>query len=166
MEKKTEIQIRNLLEGNDSDILRAVNLIREKENVASVPLLCQVFIKNPSCLVSEEIFQLLISLKEPACSGHLAQAALDCPSGSKKRELVSACWQNGLSYAGYFDGFLKVLAFDELETAIEAFSVIDTSLVEMDESDYLNALEQIKGLIPQTKGENRLLLESFVQSED
>jgi hypothetical protein len=166
MEKKSEIQIRNLLEGNDSDVMRAIDLIREKENIASIPLLCQVFIKNPSSVVAEEIFHLLISLKNPACSGHLAQAAIDCPSGSKKRDLVSACWQNGLTYTGYFDGFLKILAFEELETAVEAFSVIDTSLEEMDESEYKNALEQIEEMIPKSEGENQKLLETFLQSRD
>ncbi|MEN8228761.1 MAG: hypothetical protein ABFS38_11465, partial [Bacteroidota bacterium] len=132
-------QIQALRSGNRSAILTTLKELRRDGNVSVLPDLFDLLLDQEDEQIINEISSLLSDLKEKDAAAALVEAIGNPDNAKILTILVSACWQNGLSYGKYIHTFVEVLIRGEYETAIEAFTVIEEAVgdLEQDERDQL-----------------------------
>jgi hypothetical protein len=101
-----------------------------------------------------EIAGLLNDLKDQEAADLLAAAIANPEYKTIRHTLLAACWQNGLSYGKYLGVFAEVLISADYVTAIEAFTVLEEAIGDVDApvreklasrlKSRLNEMEEIK----------------------
>ena len=125
-------QIQALRSSNKSAILGTLREIRSKGSVSILPELFQVMLVQEDEQILGEITQLLNDLKDKEAAEILALAIADPEYERIQHILVGACWQNGLSYGRYIDVFAEVLISADYKAALEAFTVLEEAMGEVD----------------------------------
>ena len=77
--------------------------------------------------------------------------------------LVAACWQNGLDYSGHIDTFVDVISDASYEAAIEAFTVIEDSIGELEQGERDRLLSMLNERMEDADTQRRPLLGELVR---
>lgn len=132
LHNKLQGQIQSLRSGNRNAILGTLEELRSEGNVSILPELFQVLLVQEDEQIQGEITSLLNDLKDKEAAEVLAAAIANPEYEKIQRSLVAACWQNGLSYGPFLGIFAEVLISAKFETAIEAFTVLEQAIGEVD----------------------------------
>jgi hypothetical protein len=74
-----------------------------------------------------------------------------------RRMLISSCWQSGLDYAGYSSDFVDVFLNADYMTAIECFTVVESSVHKMTRAKKDEIIGKIRESIPDVASEKSAL---------
>ncbi len=151
---KLQGQIQSLHSGNKSAILNILKELRSQGNVSILSDLFQVMLVQEDEQILAEIASFLNDLKDQEAAEVLAKAVANPDNHPIQAMLTAACWQNGLSYGKYLDVFAEVLISASYEAALEAFTVLEEAIGEVDPllrkklstqlKSSLNAVEELK----------------------
>ena len=125
-------QVQSLRSSNKSAILITLRELRSKGSASILPELFQLMLAQEDEQILGEISALLNDLKDKDAAEVLVDAIANPEYQNIQQILVAACWQNGLSYSLYLDTFVEVLISGEYEAAIEAFTVLEGAIGEVD----------------------------------
>ena len=78
------------------------------------------------------MIKIAFLMDHPEAVPALVEAIENSKYSSLRPLLVSACWQNGLDYSAHIPVFVKIALEDNLECAIEAVSVMEEALGDLD----------------------------------
>lgn len=138
-------QIDAIRSGNRSSIMAGLKEIRQESNIAILPELFNLLLEQDE---DEEIVQeassLLNDLKMQEAAPVLAEALENSDYKPISRILAAACWQNGLSYGPYASTFIKLAISSDYETAIEAFTVLEEAVGEIEPEERAKLVKDIK----------------------
>jgi hypothetical protein len=97
----------------------------------AIGLLVSYYDGSDNDSVKRLIKDFLNDLKDPSsCSEVMTEIKKDIKPETL-RMLVSSCWQSGLNYAGYSDYFVDLFLSGDYMTAIECFTVLESSVQHM-----------------------------------
>lgn len=161
---KLQGQIQSLRSGNKTAILGTLNELRSEGNAAILPELFQLMLVQEDEQILGEITHLLNDLKDKDAAEVLAGAVADPEYERIRRTLVAACWQNGLSYSKYVDVFLEVLVSADYEAALEAFTVLEEAVGELEPQDRKRLSNRIESKIKQVDDLKKPLLAAMQTS--
>ena len=143
-ELKQTDQINALRSGNKSAILATLKALR---NSGKVFLLTELF----NLLADQEDEDILAAatsflndLKDQESVSLLIEAISNPEYEDIKSILVASCWQNGLSYGKYIDIFLEVAIKGDYSSAIEAFTVIEEAIGEVEQERRADLIIAVK----------------------
>ncbi len=160
---KLKNQIQSLRSGNRSAILSTLKELRSGGNVSILPDLFELLLDQEDEQIISSISSLLSDLKDKDAVPALAKA-IDNPENSKILTiLVSACWQNGLSYGKQIDTFVKVVITGEYEAAIEAFTVIEEAVGDLEQVERDQIITNLKSRIKEVDEQKKLLLSELIK---
>jgi hypothetical protein len=71
--------------------------------------------------------------------------------------LISSCWQSGLDYSGYSSDFANLFLASDYMTAIECFTVLESSVINMTKSEKNKIINMIRTGTPSVVGEKTVL---------
>lgn len=165
-QNKLQGQIQSLHSGNKSAILNTLKELRTLGKVSILPDLFQVMMVQEDEQIREEISNLLNDLKDPEAAEQLANAVANPEYRSIQANLTSACWQNGLSYSKYLDVFTKVLLSGTYEAALEAFTVLEETIGELDTPVRQKLSTKLKSKVGEVKEELKPLVSAMVKTID
>jgi len=158
-------QINAIRSGNRSSIMAGLKEIRMESNIAILPELFNLLLEREE---DEEIVQetssLLNDLKMQEAAPILAEALEDPSYEPISHILAAACWQNGLSYGKYAGTFVKLAISSDYETAIEAFTVLEEAVGEIELTERAKLVKNIKQGMSGAPEQKRLLLFELVKS--
>ena len=132
-QNKLQGQIQSLRSSNKNAILGTLKELRTKGNVSILPELFQLMLVQEDEQILEELTAFLNDLKDKEAAEILVAAIANPEYENIQRPLVAACWQNGLSYGEFLGIFAEVLISADYETAIEAFTVLEEAIGEVDQ---------------------------------
>jgi hypothetical protein len=132
-QNKLQGQIQSLRSGNRNAILGTLGELRSKGNVSILPELFQLLLVQEDEQILGELTAFLNDLKDQEAAEILVSAIANPEHEKIQRTLVAACWQNGLSYGKFLGIFAEVLISADYETAIEAFTVLEEAVGEVDQ---------------------------------
>ena len=115
----------NLFSSDTTNVILAINQIKEKGNRFYLPLLFDLFNSNPEPEISKEIKKLLSTVKEKESASIFIEAIIDDKYISIRKALLTTCWQNGLDFSKYLSELIDIIITDDWEVAFEAFTIID-----------------------------------------
>ena len=123
--KKTK-QLQNKLFSLDTElVLKTIEDLRKSGNIADVSILIDLLVFSNNETVKEAIASLLNDVKDVKIISVLVQALSNEKYKSENTKLLAACWQSGLDYSVHIALFVDLMLGEKLETAIEAFTVIE-----------------------------------------
>lgn len=106
-------------------VLEALNSLKNKGNKYYMPILFELLLSKPETEVEKEIIQLLGTIKDKEAVSVFIHALSEAKFKPVRKEILSACWQNGLDFSSAIDIFADIVINDEWEVAFEAFTVIE-----------------------------------------
>ncbi len=165
-DKKTRLkgQIRAIHSGNRTTILDAIKEIRGESSISILPELFDLLVDQEDEEIIHAISSLLNDLKLEEAAQVLAGAIDDPAYQSIAKILVASCWQNGLSYGAYADRFVRVAIEADFETAIEAFTVLEEVVGELELEEREKLSKMIKHGLLKADDQKKLLLRELVKA--
>jgi len=160
---KLRNQIQSLRSGNRSAILTTLKELMTDGNVSILPDLIDLLLDHEDEQITGEISSLLNDLKDQDAVPFLSEA-IGNPTYTKVLAiLVSACWQNGLSYGKYIHTFVEVVISGEYNAAIEAFTVIEEAIGEMEKDNRDQLVSSLKSRLKEVDEQKKPLLSELVK---
>ena len=130
---RLQAQVRALHSGNKRTILEALETIRQESEPFIIRELIDLLPEQVEPEISEGIFAILNDLKSQEAVPVLMECIQDPEYAPLQEKLLSACWQNGLNYGAYASVFAGLVTDAPYSTAIEALTVLEECLGELDE---------------------------------
>jgi len=160
---KLRAQIQSLRSGNRSAILSTLKEFRVHGHISILPYLFDLLVEQDSEEIITEITSLLNDLKDQDCAELLSKAIANPEYRKVQSHLVAACWQNGLAYGKYIDTFSEVLITGEYSAAIEAFTVIEEAIGDLDANQRNRMVKKFKARLSEVEEEKKSLISEVIK---
>lgn len=157
-------QIAALRSSNRSSIMDTIKELRSDGDVSVLPELFNLLLIQDDADIQDEITALLNDLKDKEAAGILAKAISNPEYIQIQTSLVAACWQNGLSYSKYLPVFVDVLVSGSYPAAIEAFTVIEEAVGELEEKEREKLVRSIKSMAHKVDEQKKSLFVEMVRT--
>jgi hypothetical protein len=155
--------IKQLQSGNEKTILSVVETLMSSGKAGYLPYLIDLAHATRFDTVKSQIFRLLNQLKHKKATTYLADAIRNEQYLSIRKELVEACWQNGLDFAPHFSLFTDLMIHGSEEIAFEAFTVIENMGYIPENNLLRKEAAKIKSHLQETKGRKRYVLDETLR---
>jgi hypothetical protein len=157
-------QIAALRSNNRPAILETIKELRSDGDVSVLPELFNLLLTQEDEEVHRGITSLLNDLKEKEAADVLATAISNPDFKLIQTSLVAACWQNGLSYTRHLPIFVDVFVNGTYSAAIEAFTVIEEAVGELEVKDRDKLLRSLKSRIHKVDEKKKDLYAEMVRT--
>ena len=164
-EKKLRLkqQIQALRSSNRTAILDTIKELRSEGDVSVLPELFSLLLVQEDEEILAEISTLLNDLKDKEAAEILAHAIANPEYEKIQTTLIAACWQNGLSYGKYIDIFVNVVISGNYSTAIEAFTVIEEAVGDLEEKERQQLAASLKSKLREVDDQKKALFAELVK---
>lgn len=126
MTKKTDPAVlMQLMSPNQEVVLQALQGLRSTGSPVYIPILAEMLLTSIGPEIRNGILALLGDLKEKESAHVLVETIQNDHFLPVRKELIAACWQNGLDYSPWLSQFVDWVIKNEMEIAFEAFTVIE-----------------------------------------
>jgi hypothetical protein len=161
--QRLERQIGALRSGNRTAILEALREIRSESSTSILPELFDLLLDQEDEEIKRETASLLNDLKSAEAGQVLAEAIARPEYRPIAAILVAACWQNGLPYGEYAETFADIAVKGDYQTAIEAFTVLEEAVGELDAKERKKISDRIRHGLRESSGDKTLLLRELIK---
>ena len=162
--KKLRQQITSLRSGNRSAILETLKELRSDGDVSVLPELFNVMLIQEDEEVLGEITSLLNDLKDKEAAAFLAEAIANPEYEEIQTSLVAACWQNGLAYGTHIATFVNVILFGSYGAAVEAFTVIEEAVGELEQEQREKLVSSLKSKLQKVEDQKKPLFVELIKA--
>lgn len=136
--------IRALASEQDSFVLAALHEIRISGSVRMIPYIVDLLVSSHKNAVKNNILNLICDIKTQEAVPYLVESIERLESGDYYPQYIAACWQSGLDFSAYLQIFVNVFIRADYQTALEAFTVIEESLINANDDIKAGCLLQLK----------------------
>jgi hypothetical protein len=165
-QKRLARQIEALRSGNRTAILGSLKELRTEGEVAVLPEIFDLLLDQEDEQILTDAANILNDLKDPRAAEVLARAINKKAYEEIRSVLVGACWQNGLSYGEYLEEFVEAAIDGDYMTAIEAFTVIEGAIGDVEQARREKAMEKIRRSMAGMDHQKKILLAELVRVID
>ncbi len=147
-----------LSKGNFVKINEAIKRLREASPFrGAIGLLAAHYESTSNQQVKGLITDFLNDLRDQSLCGEVVEEIRKEFTWSTRSMLIASCWQSGLNYSGYIEDFAEMFVSGDYATALECFTVIESSsgLLNMDEK--VSLIKLIKDNASKVTGEKTAL---------
>jgi len=162
--KKLRLQIASLRSSNRSAILETLKELRSEGDVSVLPELFNLMLIQEDEEVLDTVAALLNDLKDKEAAEVLSKAIANPEYELIQTSLVAACWQNGLSYGKHISTFVDVVVSGDYSAAIEAFTVIEEAVGDLEQEERTALVRSLKSKLPQVEEQKKALFVELVKA--
>jgi hypothetical protein len=144
--------IRRLRSDKQNLVITAIYQLRNRvECAVYIPEIINLAHQSKNDEIKRELFLFLSDMKDASGIPYMIEALRNREYQSIWNEIIAACWQSGLNYSGYLETFIKIFLEEDYLTSLEAFSVIEQSIIYLEDSrieqyrkDLISGIEEVK----------------------
>jgi hypothetical protein len=136
--------ISQLESNNPADVMIAIKEIRHHGNIRILPYLFRLMKPSTHEAIRESILMLISELKTQEAVPVIVSILEQADRGRDFTRLVAACWQSGLNFSGHIPVFIRIFVDCDYQTAVEAFSVIEESIMNVDATIQKSCLQLLQ----------------------
>ncbi|MEZ5073145.1 MAG: hypothetical protein R2751_19920 [Bacteroidales bacterium] len=159
-------RIQRLRSGNRSAILEVLQEVRSDGNPVIVREILEMLANQEEGEIMDAVFGLLNDLKDQESVPVLVEALQDKEYEHVHARIVAACWQNGLSCEAHAMTFANLALKGSYETALEAFTVLEGCIGELNAGDRTRLSRNLKKHLGETDPTKQVLLAELVRMID
>ncbi len=137
--KPDPLIIRDLWSDNDGTVLKAIQNLRTGGNIQYIPELIRLLSQTTAETVEKELVRFLADVKDTAAVPLILAGLKNPDLEAAKANIVSACWQSGMDYSRELDLFIRIFLEGDYQIALESFTVIEESVINLDPDEIENA---------------------------
>ena len=139
-------------------ISESIRILRNETPFSgAIGLLVAYYNESGNIPVKRLISDFLNDLKEQSLCGEVVAEIKKDIKPETLRMLVSSCWQSGLNYSGYTSDFADLFISGDYMTAIECFTVIESSVQNLTGPEKVSLIKQIREGASGNIGEKKAL---------
>jgi HEAT repeat protein len=162
-DQKLKSQLQALRSGNQTSILSTINELRSEGQISILPEIFDLLLVTEDTQIRNAVSSLLNDLKDKEAVPVLVEAIENPEYQPIRTILLSACWQNGLAYGDYIETFLEVIIHDEYGPAVEAFTVIEEAIGEVENANRQALAARLKSRIGEISTDKHQLIRELVK---
>jgi hypothetical protein len=155
--------ISQLESNNPASVMIAIKEIRHHGNMRMLPYLFRLMKPSTHSAIRESILMLISEIKTqeaaPVITGLLEQAER---KGDFTR-LVAACWQSALDFSAHLPVFIRIFVEGDYQTSVEAFSVIEESIMNADSKMQKESIRLLEESAPRITKEKYPLYRELIK---
>ena len=159
-----KMQVSTLRSGNSKAIITTLDKIRKTGQISILPEIFELMLITKDENIVKTCNAVLCDLNVKEVTPLLVSAIQDKKYQSIRNLLLSACWQNGLDYHKDVLVFANILLKDDYATAIEAFTVIENSIGDMDDSAIIKLTQTLKQGFDSLEEQKKPLVSEIINS--
>lgn len=161
--KKNREWIKKLSTGRDDVILESLKELRFTGNNDLLPVIINLLKSSSNRDVHREVLNFLNDLKHQSSVTTFVESLNNHRGRDYFAKLVGACWQNGLDYSGHTEFFIDIVLNDDYAASIEAFTVIEGNITQLDIPEREKLAEHLDSLKENASREKGPLLEELIE---
>jgi len=115
----------NLRSKDEEVVLNALNDLRDSGSAVYLPLMAEILLTSEFEDVRKSVLSVLGELKDKDSVPWFMDILEDIRYLPVRKELMAACWQNGLDYSPYLERLVDWVIGNEMDIAFEAFTIIE-----------------------------------------
>ena len=154
--------LRDLSSENEVIVLRAIQGLRSGGNIHYIPELLKLLNRTSSEPVEKELVRFLSDVKDTAVVPLILDGLRDRDLAGARENIVSACWQSGLDFSRGVELFVRLFLEEDYRTALESFTVIEESLMNLSEEKIESARNLLLGGLEKVSDEKKPLARELV----
>jgi hypothetical protein len=152
----------NILKGLQSEdslkVIEMLEKLRISGKASDIPLLIEMLHISQNSEIKSKITGLFDNLKESDAIPLIVEAIQNQKYAPELKELVSSCWENGMDYSKYIALFVDLLIDNDLEVALEAYTVIMNTENKIDQVIIDQEVEKLEKALPSVSEQKRQLM--------
>lgn len=152
-----------LFSANPEIVLAAVESLKEKGNSEYLPILFELLLASPENEVEASILKLLGTVKDNETIPVFVAALQNAKFKNIRKEIITACWQNGLDFSAHMAVFADLVIEETWEVAFEAFTVIENLEYFPPEEELKNIRLKIAGALKTADAQKQYFLEEILR---
>lgn len=153
-------QVSILRSGNTSAILETIEEIRNSGKTTILPEIFELLLDTEDDEVMQSCTGLLNDLNSEEGASYVISALKNPRYRPVRQILASSCWQSGLDYSSHYMLFARIVVKDDYAAAIEAFTVIENSLSELEDEEIVQLTTLLnEGLAKASDNKKKLIRE-------
>ncbi len=161
---KIDSVIRDRLFSADPEVvLAAIESLKEKGNSEYLPILFELLLAGAETEVRTSILKLLGTVKDKETIPVFVAALQNTKFKSIRKEMITACWQNGLDFSAHMAVFADLVIEETWEVAFEAFTVIENLEHFPPEEELKNIRLKIAGALKTADAQKQYFLEEILR---
>lgn len=135
---------------------------RFKEKGINYTFLFDLLNSSPEPEIETEIKNLLGSVKDKESVNSFMRAIENDKYKSIRKEILTACWQNGLDFSAFLPVFIDFIIREDWEIAFEAFTVIDNLEYLPGAEIIIISIAKINEALPTATNQNKYFLNEIL----
>lgn len=155
-------QISILRSGNINAILNTLTEIRKHGRLTILPEIFDLMLASGNIDVIRSCSSLICDIKSEEAVPILIDALEDKKYYLIRNLLLAACWQNGLDYHDHVQVIAKIFLQDDYPTAIEAFTLIENCISELDDKEIVKLISFLNAGFAKTDDQKKILLKELL----
>lgn len=160
---KIDEQIKkNLFSAKTEVVISALEAIQRKGNKLYLPMIFDLLNSHPEPEIETEIKNLLGTVKDKESVNSFLRAIEDVKYKPIRKELLTACWQNGLDFSTFLPVFIDLIIREDWEIAFEAFTIID-NLEFLPNAEIIKiSIDKMNRALPKANDRNKYFLNELL----
>ncbi len=162
MDTSSKNEHKDILKGLESaDSLKVIETLEELRvsgKAADIPILIEMLHLSSNPEIKSKITALFGTLKESDAIPMIIEAIRNQKYALELKELVASCWENGMDYSMYIPLFVDLLIENEIEIALEAYTVIMNTEQRIDQQIIDIEIEKMEAILSAMTEQKRQLL--------
>ncbi len=154
--------IRDLWSEDVTTVMKAIYRLRSAGSIHYIPELMRLLNHTSAESVEKELIRLLADVKDRAAVPLITDGLKNPDLEAAQANLVSACWQSGLDYSHELKLFIRIFLEGDYRTALESFTVIEESILNLDREEIQDARKILLGGLKKISDEKKPLARELV----
>ena len=143
-------------------VLKAILNLRSGGNIHYIPEILKLLNSTTSEPVEKELIRFLSDVKDTAAIPFIVAGLRDQDLARARGNIVSACWQSGLDFSQEVDLFVRLFLEGDYRTALESFTVIEESVLNLDKGKIEHARNLVLGGMDKVSEEKKPLARELI----
>ncbi|NJM14692.1 MAG: hypothetical protein HC896_04300 [Bacteroidales bacterium] len=163
---KVEFQFKKELEllysAKEEDVLLTIQKLRNSGDITIVFHLLKLYQHTQSETIKNHVYNFLKDISTPKVVPVLVQAIADPEFEDIKGMLVSVCWQLPHNFSDHITFFSDLVISSDYQTAIDAFTVVEESAMNISVDHARAESKRIKKVYPDVSEEKKPLVKELI----
>ncbi len=146
-QKSTEELQKNLFSNSEDVVLKTIGEIRNIGNLTIIPLLFDLLATSNSDNIQNAVINCLSDIKDNLAEPIFIDALNQTKYSKIKNYILYCMWQSTIDYSEYASKIIDIICNDDLETIIEAITVLDNISPNINKRDRDLYIEQLSAAV-------------------
>jgi hypothetical protein len=149
--------IRDLWSEDEKAVIKTIRKLRSTGNNHYIPDLLRLLNNSGKEVVEKELVIFLADIKSPEAKKFLIKGLKDPELTRARGNIAAVCWQSGMDFRQDLDLFVSLFLDGDYMTALECFTIIEESVMDMGTEDIAKVRELVIGVLDNVSEEKKSL---------